>query len=196
MRRPADPRKGVWETPDWLFKPLHQLLRFDLDAAADAKTKKCTRYFSQARSALTRPWDGSSTWCNPPYGCEPGTEVWVERGRYWARYYGNRVTMLLPVKADTTWYHELVWGQNRVVDSGVLRGPVPGRWYRLEEAWGYVELLELRGRVDFGDTKKPGWFASSVVLFNAGRVPVLPGLERLAPMRRAAQRSGRVEACT
>lgn len=63
--------------------------------------------------------------------------------------------------------------------SAILRGPLPGRWYRLEEAWGYVELLELLGRVEFEGQEGPGFFASAVVLFNAGRRPVLPQLESL-----------------
>jgi phage N-6-adenine-methyltransferase len=178
MKRHADPRKGVWSTPDWLYKPLDQVLRFDLDAAASADNARCRKYFSAEKSALERPWAGESVWCNPPYGQEPGTGVWVDHGRDWARKLKNRVTMLVPVKADTAWYHDLVWGECRVQTSTNLRGPVPGRWYRLKERWGFVELLELRGRVGFGDADGPGWFASAVVLFNAGRDPVLPALEQ------------------
>lgn len=179
MRRAwPDPRKGVWETPDWVFSPLHTLLRFDLDAAASRENAKCRRYFNEERSALERPWDAESVWCNPPYGREPGTGVWVEHGRGWAERLRNRVTMLVPVKADAAWYHDLVWGRCRVQASAKLDGPLPGRWYRLEEAWGYVELLELRGRVDFGGMTTTGFFASAVVLFNAGTRPVLPALER------------------
>jgi hypothetical protein len=92
--------------------------------------------------------------------------------------------MLVPVKAETAWYNDLVWGRNRVIASSVLRGPVPGRWYRLDERWGSVELLELRGRVNFaeGEKETPSWsgfFASAVVLYNAGKRPVLPDLERM-----------------
>ncbi len=180
MRRAKDPRKGRWSTPDWLFQPLNALLRFDLDAAADKGNAKCPRFFSKARSALDgRPWDGESVWSNPPYGQDPGTEVWVECGLFWARRLRNRITFNIPVKADTAWYHELVWGRNRVVASAVLGGPVPGRWYRLDEGWGYNELLELRGRINYGGADGPGWFASAVVLYNAGPRSVLPQLQRL-----------------
>lgn len=190
--RPTDPRKGRWSTPDWLFQPLDALLRFDLDAAADKENAKCRRHLSQGRrSALTYPWDGASVWCNPPYGQQPGTDVWVELGRSWARRLRNRVTMLVPVKADTAWYHDLVWGECRVQTSAKLEGPVPGRWYRLREAFGYVELLELRGRVDFGGAAGPGFFASAVLLFNAGPRPVLPLLERqsLSPLASPRRRA-------
>lgn len=185
MSRPMDPRKGRWSTPDWLFHPLNTLLSFDLDAAASKANKKCGRYFTEQQNALARPWDGKSVWCNPPYGQKPGTDVWVQHGRGWAERLGNRACLLIPVKADTAWYHELVWGRCRVQTSANLRGPVPGRWYQLREPWGYVELLELRGRVNFGGAEGPGFFASAVVLFNAGPSPVLPRLEAL-PGKRAA----------
>ncbi|WP_414654015.1 DNA N-6-adenine-methyltransferase [Hyalangium sp.] len=181
MRRATDPRKGVWRTPDWLFEPLDELLTFDLDAAASRANARCARFFSEERSGLTRPWDGRSVWSNPPYGQKPGTDVWVEHGRGWAERLGNRITMLVPVKADTAWYHDLVWGRCRVQASAKLEGPLPGRWYRLEEAFGYVELLELRGRVDFGGAKGPGFFASAVVVYGAGPRPLLPALT--APAR-------------
>lgn len=188
--RPADPRKGRWSTPDWLFQPLNTLLRFELDAAADKENTKCRKYLSQGkRSGLVYPWDAESVWCNPPYGQQPGTDVWVELGRSWAARLRNRITMLIPVKADTAWYDELCWGRNDVVASARIRAPeykgrsIRGRWYRLREDFGYVELLELRGRVDFGGASGPGFFASAVVLFNAGRRPVLPQLELLPSHR-------------
>lgn len=179
MMRIADPRKGEWSTPDWLYRPLDHLLRFDLDAAADVGNAKCRRFFSKEKSALERPWDGRSVYCNPPYGQMPSTDAWVKRGRHWAEQLRNRVTMVIPIKADTVWYHDQVWGRNRVQTSANLTGPVPGRWYRLKEEFGFVELLELRGRVPFGGASGPGFFASAVVLFNAGDVEVLPGLQRL-----------------
>ena len=71
--RPADPNKGVWPTPDWLFAPLHARHRFDLDAAASKSNAKCRRFFSEQQNALTRAWKARCFWNNPPYGCEPGT---------------------------------------------------------------------------------------------------------------------------
>lgn len=185
MRRIPDPRRGVWPTPDWVFKPLNQLLHFDLDAAAGVENAKCRRYFTKEKSALERPWDGRSNWCNPPYGQDPGTDVWVQHGRGWAERLRNRTTMCIPVKADTVWYHDLVWGRNRVQTSAKLvhRPPLgrslSGRWYQLDEGDGFfVELLELRGRIPF-DGPNTGFIASAIVLFNAGPVPVLPRLEQL-----------------
>lgn len=182
----TDPRAGVWPTPDRLFRPLEQLLRFDLDAAATARNTRCKRFHSPRANGLVQPWDGASVWCNPPYGQKPGTETWVAHGRRECERLRNRVTLLVPVKAETAWYQDLVWGRNQVIDSLVLTGQVPGRWYRLREPDFFVELLELRGRVSFGGDG-PGWFASAVVLFNAGPEPVLPYLD----LHRQQYRKGR-----
>lgn len=179
IRSQHDPRRGKWATPDWVFDPLNQLLRFDLDAAASPDNARCRDYFSQDDNALQQSWRAQSFWLNPPYGQEPGTGVWVAYALHQVMTLRNRGCLLIPVKADTGWYHDLVWGSNRVQTSTILRGELGGRWYQLREDWGYVELLELRGRVDFEGMDGTGFFASAVVLYNAGRRPVLPRLERL-----------------
>lgn len=176
--RPADPNKGVWPTPDWLFEPLNELHRFDLDAAASKSNAKCARYFDEKQNALIRTWDARCFWNNPPYGCEPGTDVWVAHARRQVELgHAKSGCLLVPCKAETAWYQDLVWGSNRVVASKkVLKGPLAGRWYRLEEPLWHVEVLELRGRVSFakGDGRtETGFFASSLVFFNPGRKPAL-----------------------
>lgn len=178
MRRP-DPRKGKWSTPDHIFKPLDQVLHFDLDVAASPDNAKCPRYFTKRTSALERAWDGRSVWHQPPYGQTPTTADWMAYAHGQVLQLRNRVTSLIPVKADTRWYHQLVWGQNKVQTSANLSGPLPGRWYRLRERWGFVELLELLGRIPFGGAKGGGFFASAVVVFNAGPHPVLPRMSQL-----------------
>lgn len=175
--RPPDLRKGKWATPDWLFQPLHRLLRFDLDAAASPDNTRCKRYFTAEDNALERPWNAKSVWCNPPYGQRPGTDVWVTHGRGSTQRLGNRTTMLLPIKADTAWWDELVWGSCHVEQSARIdAGRIRGRWHRLREDWGHVELLELRSRVPFEGQDNTGFFASAVVVFNAGDTPILPRL--------------------
>jgi phage N-6-adenine-methyltransferase len=179
MRVP-DPRRGSWSTPDWVYQPLNRLLYFDLDVAADANNAKCRRFYTKEMNALRLTWDGRSVWHQPPYGQDPGTGEWMGYALEQVLRLRNRITSLIPVKADTRWYHDLVWGSNRVQTSAILRGPLPGRWYQLRERWGFVELLELRGRIPFGGAKGGGFIASAVVLFNAGRRPVIPELERMA----------------
>jgi phage N-6-adenine-methyltransferase len=181
--RPADPNKGVWPTPGWLFDPLHARHRFDLDAAADADNAKCRRFFSVRTSALTRRWTSRCFWLNPPYGCEPDTGTWVKYARVQVELgHAKSGCLLIPVKAETAWYQDAVWGDCRVVASRkVLDGPLAGRWYRLREPRFDVEVLELRGRVSFssGGTKtETGFFASALVFFNA---PARPALLEVSP---------------
>lgn len=172
--RPADPNKGVWPTPDWLFGPLHRRHRFDLDAAASDDNAKCRRYFTVRTSALARPWDCRCFWLNPPYGTEPSTGVWVEyaRGQVEAGI-AQSGCLLVPVKAETAWWQDFVRGRNRVVASAkVTDGPLQGCWFRLREARWDVEVLELRRRVSFGGGNG-GFFASALVFLNPGRRPAL-----------------------
>lgn len=178
----AGPNDDVYPTPDRIFRPLDSLLRFDLDVAANRHNAKCRRYYTERDNGLIQPWNGRSVFVNPPYGRKDyPTGSWVAKARETVKEFDNRVTLMIPVKADTTWYHDGIWGRNRVRDSAILLGPIPGRWYQLDEGRGlYVELLELRGRVSFRGEDETGWFASAVVLFNAGRRPVLPALQTFA----------------
>lgn len=168
--RPADPKRGVWPTPDWLFQPLHARHQFDLDAAADKGNAKCPRFFDVRTSALARPWSSRCFWLNPPYGCEPGTGTWVEYARRQIELgHAKSGCLLIPVKAETAWYQDAVWGDCRVIASRkVTDGPLAGRWYRLREPLWDVEVLELRGRVSFstGGKTETGFFASALVFFN------------------------------
>jgi phage N-6-adenine-methyltransferase len=178
VRRVGGPKNDIYPTPDWLWSPLNELLAFDLDTAANKLNAKCRRYYDERQNGLVQPWNGGSVWCNPPYGATTGEWVW--KGRRTVAEFGNRVTMLVPVKADTEWYSRGVWSLNRVVSSGRIdAGRIQGRWYRLKESLGFVELLELEGRIKFA-ADNTGWFASAVVLFNSGPHAVLPELRRVA----------------
>lgn len=91
----------------------------------------------------------------------------MKKARLEQERWNNVVTLCIPVKADTTWWDELVWGRNRVVRSwraDVAPGK-PARWYLLDEGRMLVEVCELVGRVSFGGGN--GWFASAVVTFGA-----------------------------
>ena len=60
----AGPRSDEWETPAWIFNPLHDQYRFAVDLAA---TKHNTKTYKWLDSFLTAPfWDGVG-WCNPPF---------------------------------------------------------------------------------------------------------------------------------
>lgn len=171
--RPSDPKKGVWPTPSWLFDPLNARHRFDLDAAASKGNAKCRRYFTEEQNALTRAWRCRCGFLNHPYGQQPGNDVWTAYARRQVELgIARSLCLLVPVKAETAWYQDVIWGDNRVIASRkVLDGPLAGRWYRLREPQWDVEVLELRARIAFGEGS--GFFASALVFFNAPARPAL-----------------------
>lgn len=42
-----DRRRGIYRTPDWLYRPLRRLMPFALDVAASAENAKCRRFYTQ-----------------------------------------------------------------------------------------------------------------------------------------------------
>jgi hypothetical protein len=61
------PRLDRYETPDWLWQPLHEQYSFSVDLAADAKNTKCPVYFCPEISFLASVgWIGTG-WLNPPF---------------------------------------------------------------------------------------------------------------------------------
>lgn len=62
-----------WQTPEFIYQPLHQLRGFDLDVAANAGNAKCAKFFGQgsafSEDALVVNWIdyGFNFWMNPPY---------------------------------------------------------------------------------------------------------------------------------
>ena len=62
-----------WETPDELYKALHDEFKFGIDAAASIDNAKALFYFDKEIDALSRDdWtldgDRLPVFCNPPYG--------------------------------------------------------------------------------------------------------------------------------
>lgn len=130
----ANGRRQDWRTPPELFRQLDREFGFTLDAAATADNALCLRYFDEEADALSRPWDGV-VYCNPPYR-------WCDR---WVRYAarqadaGATVVMLVPVRADTGWWHEVALPRAEI------------RW--------------LKGRIRFTGGKATAPFASCVLVF-------------------------------
>jgi phage N-6-adenine-methyltransferase len=173
--RPVDPKKGVWPTPGSLFDPLNRRHRFDLDVCASKSNAKCPRYFTEEQDAMRHLWHCRCGFINWPYGLPAphSNEDWAARARQQVELgIAKRLCALVPVKAETAWYQDLVWGDNRVIASRkVPDGPFAGRWYRLRESLWDVEVLELRSRISFGEGA--GFFASALVFYNAPARPAL-----------------------
>lgn len=131
-----------WETPPNLFEALAaEFGPFDLDAAATHQTAKCARYYTPEVDGLLHPWEGR-VWLNPPYGREIGK--WVRKAYEEAQAGRATVTLLIPARTDTAYWHDYV------MKADVIRF--------------------LRGRVRFlrdGQAASVAPFPSAVVVFRA-----------------------------
>ena len=129
----ADPND--WPTPQKFFDALDEEFRFTLDVCASTENAKCDKYYTLDDDGLAQEWSGAC-WMNPPYA--GGIEIarWVQKA-YESSQRGATVVCLLPVRADTRWWHDYA-----------LKGEI--RW--------------IRGRLRFGGKFTPT-FASCVVVF-------------------------------
>lgn len=115
------------ETPFDLFEQLDEEFGFDVDVAATALNAKCKTFFgTQADETfidgLEEDWGHPNAnivaWCNPPYGRE--ISKWIEKAI--AERDKNHVStvMLLPVRTDTAWFHDLI--EPNVTEIRFIRG--------------------------------------------------------------------------
>lgn len=139
-----------WTTPDWLFRYLNSRFHFALDAAATKENAKCKRFYDEQSNGLESPWDSFGwTFCNPPYS-EVGE--WVHKAFEEFLVYSRRSLLLVPVRSDQTWWHEIVINPEGVCDV---------EWYL--------------GRISFGNSKGSAWMYNVNLVFGDG-VSVVPSL--------------------
>ena len=100
-------KKQEWQTPQGLFEALNERYKFTFDLAADQDNRKCKEYFSAEDDALKKHWKGNC-WLNPPYGSKGETRLakWVEKAYKEASTGECQVTMLIPARTNTQWWHE------------------------------------------------------------------------------------------
>jgi|SRR5579859_1018670 len=100
-----------WSTDHWITPP--EFVRtlevefgpFDLDPCCVPMSAKAPRFYTPTENGLLQPWTGR-VWCNPPFS-KPAP--WIRRAIAATQDGGAEVVvMLLPVKTDTLWFHELV----------------------------------------------------------------------------------------
>lgn len=104
-------QKTNWETPPNVFEQLNSMFGpFDLDAAADESNSKVPNNFiSEKENALSCDWGtrGTNIWINPPYG--RGINKWIEKAASESKKYPELyITMLIPARTDTKWWHDIV----------------------------------------------------------------------------------------
>lgn len=127
-----------WRTPRHIFDLLNEEFGFTLDACASPENALCGTYYTAADDALSKaPWRGT-VWCNPPYRSDV-IGRFVEVAKCSAESGCATVVMLVPVRADNSWWHD----------------------HALEAA----EIRFVRGRVRFDGMNGSAPFASAVLVF-------------------------------
>jgi phage N-6-adenine-methyltransferase len=130
---------GGWITPRPFFERLDKEFHFTTDVGATKKNALCADYLGldNGRDALTSEW-GERSFCNPPYGRNIGE--WVYKAYFESRE-GKLVVMLLPARTDTKWFHDWIFGRAS-------------------------QIIFIRGRIKFSNSKTGAPFPSMVVVFD------------------------------
>lgn len=126
--------KDDWETPQDLFDKLNAFYGFTLDACASPENAKCKKYYTKEQNSLVQDWNNDTIWCNPPYGKE--IAKFVKK----AYLCCSTVVMLLPARTDTKWFHDYIYGKQRI--------------------------YFLKGMLKFSNSKTSAPFPSMIVVFN------------------------------
>lgn len=129
-------KSNEWSTPQDLFDKLDQVFHFTLDAASTHENAKCKNHFTIEEDGLKQDWTGT-VWCNPPYGREIGK--WCKKAYKEFCRGGCTIVMLLPVRTDTKWFHEYVYGK--------------------------CEIKFLKKRLKFGNATQPAPFPSMIAIY-------------------------------
>lgn len=131
-------KSNEWATPDDFFQKLDRLYGpFTLDPAATDQNHKVSKYFDISVDGLKQDWSNNYVFCNPPYGKEIAN--WVEKGYNEGQKNNTCVVMLIPSRTDTKYWHEWVMKAD--------------------------EILFVKGRIKFGNSKTGAPFPSAVVVF-------------------------------
>ena len=156
-----------WPTPQDFFAALDAEFGFVLDACASTTNHKAASFYAldhpdeARRDGLNADWAGDAdrlggaVWMNPPYG-RP-IAAWMAKAHAAARS-GAAVVTLVPVRADTAWWHE------HVLATG-------------------AEVRYVRGRLTFGDAVNTAAFASAVVIYRPTDIAGAPGPVSTMPAR-------------
>ncbi|WP_082556019.1 DNA N-6-adenine-methyltransferase [Aeromicrobium sp. Root472D3] len=137
-----------WPTPQDFYDRLDAEFNFALDVCSSKANHKAPVFYAldhdnpNFRDGLAGDWAadaaGQTIWCNPPYG--RGIRAWMEAALHAAQTGGATVVCLVPVRADSAWWHDLV------LSTG-------------------AEVRYVRGRLKFGDAKNSAAFSSAVVIY-------------------------------
>ena len=128
-----------WATPMWLYIRLNMAFPggFTLDPCCTDFNAKCRKYFTVIQDGLLQNWAGETVFMNPPYG-RPIWH-WMRKAYESALKSGATVVCLVPSRTDTKWWHDFVMKGNN-------------------------QIVFLKGRLKFGDSKNSAPFPSAIVV--------------------------------
>lgn len=129
-------KRTTWGTPWHVFDVYNDEFAFTLDVCADAETRKCARYFSEADDGLAQDWGREVCWMNPPYGKTIG--LWMAKA-YLSSLAGATVCCLVPARTGPRWWHDWVLGKG--------------------------EIRYRRGRITFEGASDPAGFDALAVIY-------------------------------
>jgi phage N-6-adenine-methyltransferase len=102
-----------WSTPEQIWKPWHDLLRFRLDAAASKENAIVSPFLTKEIDALKVAWReyapaGAAVWVNPPYSQAGGPLAkWIRKFWEESRNNGLVIVALLPSDTSTIWFGQI-----------------------------------------------------------------------------------------
>jgi phage N-6-adenine-methyltransferase len=132
-------KTGEWSTPQDFFDKLNwRFGAYTLDPCANPANTKCPNFFTEAEDGLTKSWEGFNSFINPPYG--RGIERWIKKAYDESRHENTSVTMLVPARTDTKYWHSYIMKAD--------------------------EVYFVKGRLKFGDSKNSAPFPSAVIVFD------------------------------
>lgn len=125
-----------YSTPNNLFHQLDEEFKFSLDPCASIYNHKCPLFFTKADNGLGKDWGFHKVFVNPPYS---KVKEWTKKC-FEAAEKGALVVALLPVRSDTSYWHEWVMQAS--------------------------EIRLIKGRVRFEGTKNSAPFPSCIVIWD------------------------------
>lgn len=109
----------LWQTPDYVYRWLDDIFRFNLDAAADNRNAKTAYYIGEEHDALKVDWrlfthKTPRAFCNPPYSRNKHRSLWDWTKKFYEEgQAGSLVVALLPLDV-TGWVRDWVIGKAEV----------------------------------------------------------------------------------
>lgn len=127
-----------WETPKDLFNKYNDIYNFTVDLCASDTNYLCNKYFTKSNTCFNQLIFNESIWCNPPYGRKIKDFV---KYCYDLSKVNRVVVALLPSRTDTSWFHDYIYGKSNIIF--------------------------LRGRLKFSNSKNSAPFPSMIVIFRS-----------------------------